>query len=849
MRMPLVTSPRAGVRSRPSQRPPAPAPATVAMRSILLLLVALVVALALAVPGHAADASRELVVQLAAGALGEPARATPLAARPDALPLAVRARFTALGLHATRALTASRMANAPLAARHALPEVFGFHPERIVLVEAADTALVTSALVTLAHDPLVDWAERNLVRAPAMWSLGPAPGEALMPTTRATLDSLPDDPDLRNGRQYALLNPGPSGFYHGVLRADVHALEAWRMSVGDARIKLAVADTGIDPDQPELGGTLPDGTPRLVDALNVTDDPDPSVLDLYGHGTPVAGVMAARTGNGAPIALGTGVAGVCGGDGRGNVGCRIVPIKIAPGHSGDATSFDIARALLHAADVGARAMNLSFASDGPSRTERLAMTYALFNGCIPVCAAGNSGFDTPRQPLFPAAYASDGLTISVGASDPNDRRTLFSSYPTSLDLLAPGENVLTTFMTYPSFYGARYPGYVPASGTSFAAPHVTGAIGLLAAVRPDLSDTDFQHVIRESAHDLPPAGRDAPTAWGRLDLERMLARVAPGVGLWHDEIAADSFVVSGSGLLTVLEGGTGTLAAHLGSTWSTRLAALGTVAIPDSFLSVTSVWLRVAGTMAARGDFSIPYFSPSAEVMDHDDHHATFRGFVYRLQEDSCATCDDRYVPLPPSSVRFAFSVLGPVDRPPTLTVDPIADLGRPGDALDLAWRVSDPDTVTRLEVAFEPSSGGSVPLATVPGGTTGTRVTLPCLARALTPGMLTITAFDEHGHADRTRVERPFTLLGGPCESPLVAFAVTPSPFVGSLAVRVPGVGRVDVLDAAGRQVRTLATSGGTVTWDGRDAHGGPAAAGLYFVRFTGPGGALVRRVVRLVR
>jgi hypothetical protein len=819
------------------------------MRSILRFLVALVITLAPAVPGHAADASRELVVQLAAGALGEPARATPLAARPDAFPLAVRARFAALGLHATRALTASRMATAPLAARHALPDVFGFHPERIVLVEAADTALVTAALVTLAHDPLVDWAERNLVRAPAMWSLGPAPDEALEPMTRATLDSLPDDPDLRNGRQYALLNVGPSGFYHGVLRADVHALEAWRMSVGDPRIKLAVADTGIDPDQPELGGTLPDGTPRLVDALNVTDDPDPSVIDLYGHGTPVAGVMAARTGNGAPIALGTGVAGVCGGDGRGNVGCRIVPIKIAPGHSGDATSFDIARALLHAADVGARAMNLSFASDGPSRTERLAMTYALFNGCIPVCAAGNSGFDTPRQPLFPAAYASDGLS-DLGRRERPDR--------------SPHAVLVVSDQPRPAGTGRERAHHVHDLSELLRRTLSRLRAGLGHVVRraacdrcdrparrgaPDLSDTDFQHVIRESAHDLPPAGRDAPTAWGRLDLQRMLARVAPGVGLWHDEIAADSFVVSGSGLLTVLEGGTGTLAAHLGSTWSTRLAALGTVAIPDSFLSVTSVWLRVAGTMAVRGDFSIPYFSPSAEVVDHDDHHATFRGFVYRLQEDSCATCDNRYVPLPPSSVRFAFSVLGPVDRPPTLTVDPIADLGRPGDALDLAWRVSDPDTVTRLEVAFEPSSGGSVPLATVPGGTTGTRVTLPCLARALTPGMLTITAFDEHGHADRTRVERPFTLLGGPCESPLVAFAVTPSPFVGSLAVRVPGVGRVDVLDAAGRQVRTLATSGGTVMWDGRDAHGGPAAAGLYFVRFTGPGGALVRRVVRLVR
>ena len=67
-------------------------------------------------------------------------------------------------------------------------------------------------------------------------------------------------------------------------------------------------------------------------------------------------------------------------------------------------------------------------------------------------------------------------------------------------------NIYTTFMTYPSYFGATYPGYVPASGTSFAAPFVTGAVGLLAAARGDLIDTDYQHVIRESADDIGAPG-------------------------------------------------------------------------------------------------------------------------------------------------------------------------------------------------------------------------------------------------------------------------------------------------------------------------------------------------------
>ena len=90
--------------------------------------------------------------------------------------------------------------------------------------------------------------------------------------------------------------------------------------------------------------------------------------------------------------------------------------------------------------------------------------------------------------------------------------------------MAPGEEVYTTFMTYPSFFGATYPGYVPASGTSFSAPHVAGAVGLLAAVRPDLTDNDFQHVIRESAHDI---GAPFPVD---IDMGDLMGGMNAGIG-------------------------------------------------------------------------------------------------------------------------------------------------------------------------------------------------------------------------------------------------------------------------------------------------------------------------------
>src|SRR5690349_8520927 len=269
---------------------------------------------------------------------------------------------------------------------------------------------------------------------------------------------------------------------------------------------------------------------------------------------------------------------------------------------------------------------------------------------------------------------------------------------------------MTTFMTYPSYFGASYNGYVAASGTSFAAPFGTGAVGLLAAVRPELIDTDFQRVLRESAHDLPPAGPDEQTGYGRLDVAHALADVRPSLGLWHDETAADSFVVEAAGLLTVGERSPGTMSAHFGSGWATRVSAYATIALPDSFLDSVRVWPRVGGTFAARGDFSMPYFAPSAEVVRVESDRFVMRGFLYRSLEDSCDTCDDTYVPLAPSNVRFGFSVLGRVDRAPALALAaPAADTAlASGESIVLSWSASDVDQVTRVTADLV-SAGGAV--------------------------------------------------------------------------------------------------------------------------------------------
>ncbi|MBI5167999.1 MAG: S8 family serine peptidase [Candidatus Eisenbacteria bacterium] len=640
----------------------------------LLAPTALALTIALAVPHTAGTAraatgggtARFLVAQLAEAPDAAPAGAlasTTTAQRLAALGLTVRAPLR----DGTMRARAARLDAAVLA--H--PALRDFAPERIVLLEAPDSALAARARTALVEGGAVDWVEPLAARALQMTELH---GASARPAAVAALDSLPNDPLLRDTRQWGLWNVGGvgGGFYGGVPRADAHVVEAWRVTTGSNTLKLAVADTGIDPAQPELAGLMPDGSPRLSDPVSVTFEGADAWADSNGHGTPVAGAMAARTNDGAHFASG-GVAGVCGGDGALEAGCRIVPIKIASGHSGESSSFEVSRAMLWAADVGARAMNLSFAGYEGSRLERLCMTYALLRGCVVVVAAGNEGArDNPRRPMYPAAYAADGLGIQVGASTQFDDRATFSSYGPGLDFVAPGVNIWTTFMTYPSSAGASYDGLVAASGTSFAAPIAAGAVGLLAAARPELIENDFQHVLRESADDVYLPGWDERTAWGRLNVGRALASVGPEYGIWHDEVRADSVALAGAGTLSIGEDGPGTLDRFRGLLAATRWATYATVTLPDSFADSVRVWPRVGGTFAARGDFQLPYFTPGAEVVSRQGRTFTLRGWLYRADGDTCAACTDAWVPLPPEYVRFGFTVIGRVNRarPPVTAGD-----------------------------------------------------------------------------------------------------------------------------------------------------------------------------------
>ena len=810
---------------------------------VSLLATALSILPATVAPVAPAEPACELVVALAPPRPGSAARE----ARAE-----LTTRLEALGLRFRESL-ASRIppAAAPspgssAALRFQAPGVeaapFALDPARIWLLEAPDSATAAAALEALLADPGVEWAEPNQVREFASLRVDPP---------------LPDDPLLRDGRQWGLHNLGPASPWGGVAGADIRALEAWARCTGSNDVLLAVADTGIDPAHPDLAATLPDGSPRIVHAVNLTGlEPADAFADSFYHGTGVTGVMAARTNDG-PHFDSLGMAGVCGGDGRGNFGCRIVPIKISPRHSGSASSYTISAAALYATAVGARAMNLSYAGSSPSRVERLAMHWAIVRGCVVVAAAGNSGYPGGPGVQYPAAYAADGLGIQVGATDRFDQRASWSSYGPDMDLMAPGVDIWTTYMTYPNAIGTSYPGYVATAGTSFAAPFVAGAVGLLAAARPELTDVDFKHVLRESAHDVGDPGVDLKTGWGRLDAAAALDAVGPAIGIWHDEVAGRSFRSLGSDTLQVDEGGFGTLGHWSGRHSAELIEVTASVALPDSFLGPVRVWPRVGGTTTVRGGWRLPYFVPWAEVAEWNPpgtalpgaaRSFTLRGYLYRVAADCPDCAEDAYVPLPPTQMRFGFTVLGRVDRPPTvaLLAPAAGDTLAPGDTLTVRWEATDPDEVTTVEVDLVQSGRPPLALARVAAGAGAAGVSVPCGAWP-GGGALRVTAYDEHGtQRDQAWADAAVEVRAATCNGGADAtLRCAPNPFHGTLRISGPAGTRVTIFDLSGRRRRAaVLDGGGAFAWDGRDDSGHSVAPGLYFVR-----AGIATRLTKLVR
>jgi subtilisin-like proprotein convertase family protein len=346
-------------------------------------------------------------------------------------------------------------------------------------IELGPGVTVANALAVFQADPRVAFAQ---------------------PDYKIQLQQTPNDPYFTGNMQWALNKIGaPAG---------------WNNTTGSSNVIVAVIDTGIDYNDTDLrpniwtnpGPVANDGIGNDIHGANFTSltTTTGNVLDDNGHGTHVAGIIGAVGNNG------FGVAGV-------DWHVQLMDLKFLDAHGTGYTSGAV-RAIDYAIAHGASIINASWAGGGYDQALSDAIGRAAKAGVIVVAAAGNAGQNDDVTPTYPADYHYDNV-VTVAASDQNDNRAWFSNYgPNTVDLYAPGVGIWSTTPNNT---------FTSLSGTSMAAPFVTGALALLKSEHPTW---DYHQLISRLESTVDKLPQLSNVAWGgRLDLAAALAPIAPPV--------------------------------------------------------------------------------------------------------------------------------------------------------------------------------------------------------------------------------------------------------------------------------------------------------------------------------
>ena len=270
----------------------------------------------------------------------------------------------------------------------------------------------------------------------------------------------------------------------------IGADHVWTTTTGQGVI-VAVVDSGSGP-HPDLAENLLPGR-SIIGTVESQDGKD---IDASGHGTHVAGIIAAVANNGIG---GSGVA----------PNAKILPIQVLD-QAGQGDARDVAAGVRFAADNGARVINLSLGGATESSSLTQAITYANDKGVLVVAAAGNGGAaDKPKWP------ASLDLTLAVTAVDQANNATSFDQRGDYIDLSAPGANIVSTAKG----------DYVTLSGTSMAAGFVAGAAALLFAAEPRVTNAQVRDILLRTATDIGEPGRDVTFGAGLINMVAALAEL------------------------------------------------------------------------------------------------------------------------------------------------------------------------------------------------------------------------------------------------------------------------------------------------------------------------------------
>jgi subtilisin family serine protease len=318
---------------------------------------------------------------------------------------------------------------------------------QVHVVQLVDGADEQAALNELKNQPGVDFVEFD---------------EIVDPTTT------PNDPLYASGQSYYPQINAPAG---------------WSIGTGSSSVIIAIIDTGVNVNHPDLAAKIVQPHSVLTGTSDVTDN--------YGHGTMTAGTAAAISNNG------TGVAGTC-------WQCLIMPIKVS---DGSATYSDLANGLDWARTHGARVANISFEISTSGTIASIAQSFAAAGGVTTVSAGNESLF---------VANADNPYELTVGAIDSGNNLYSWSNYGNIVDVVAPG-CVYTT--TAAGSYGSG-------CGTSFSAPLTAGLAGLMISKNPSLTAAQVMSMVRQTATDLGAPGWD--TTFGAGDINVGAAMAAAG---------------------------------------------------------------------------------------------------------------------------------------------------------------------------------------------------------------------------------------------------------------------------------------------------------------------------------
>ncbi|NWF99081.1 MAG: S8 family serine peptidase [Nitrospirae bacterium] len=365
--------------------------------------------------------------------------------------------------------------------------------ERVKLPEGLS---VKDAIIQYMANPNVEYASPVFIRKAA--------GIAkLMPNDEFFVD------------QWALRNIGK--YVYGTKGADIDATYAWRVSTGNYGIIIAVIDTGVDYNHPDLYSNIWRNAPECNGLPGVDDDGNGYIddctgwnfvtceswddteclipttgnndpMDDYGHGTHVAGIIGA---------VGNNALGVTGVMWR----TSIMPVRVLNQY-GEGDDDDIAEGIKYAVDNGAKVINASLGGYGTSPVLEDAIAYANSHGVLFVAAAGNESNNNDINPVYPASYPYSNI-ISVAATDQDDHRVAFTNFGyASVDVGAPGVYIISTVPTWMAdYYGYGYLDHY--AGTSMAAPHVSGLAGLLYSYYYNFNYSQIKSMITTYVDVLP----------------------------------------------------------------------------------------------------------------------------------------------------------------------------------------------------------------------------------------------------------------------------------------------------------------------------------------------------------